>query len=140
MRALSRAFLASLAAATLAAAGLSCSGGNPDCDQAREIWGPEGNLGAAHLHESCAMGSYGSCSESFSNCVEGVCQFSESANGSICTQTCATSSECGGWYCKDGACQPACASHTYCDGTICCDYAPDPADPTQCRQLGCTSP
>ncbi len=123
--------------AGFAAAGCGGAAANSDCVEAQRIWGPEGNLGPAMLHESCASGSYGTCTTTYSNCVEGVCKYSDSANDDICTLTCASTSDCGGWYCKDGFCQPACTSHTYCDGTLCCSYTPDPADPTQCRQSGC---
>lgn len=112
--------------------------GDSDCDQARQIWGPGGNLGPAQLRESCASGSYGSCNQSFSNCIEGVCTFSNSANDDVCTLTCTGTEQCGDWYCKSGFCQPACTAHTYCDGTLCCYYAPDPADPTECKQMSCS--
>jgi hypothetical protein len=118
----------------LACGGVGCGKeeANPDCDTARQTWAPNDGLG-----QSCAVGSYGSCTQSFDTCAEGVCRFSSSANDEICTATCTSSATCGGWYCKDGICQPPCSSHTYCDEFYCCNYAQSATDPTICVQTNC---
>ncbi len=126
--------------AMLGAAGCGGSSGNSDCDEAKRIWGPGSNSGPAYLGQTCFSGSYGSCPQSFSNCVQGTCVYSSSSSDDICSVTCTTTADCGSLYCSGGFCQPACAAHTYCDGTLCCSYGPSSTDPTQCVQTGCSGP
>ena len=112
--------------------------GGGDCAEAKKVWGPSDANGRAYLGDACSAGSYGACDRTYSNCVEGLCQYLDSADGSVCTLSCSSSSQCGSWYCNSsGYCAPACQSHTYCDGYLCCTYAPSPSDPTVCYQVSC---
>jgi len=124
----------------VASFGIACNGGDgdetsEDCAQAESIWGqPEVELGGR-----CYEGGYGACPESYDNCIEGDCIYSDSANTRICTMTCTGDSDCTdlGYYCKEGVCQPAADCNTYCDEAMCCEYYNDPDDPTECLQGDC---
>jgi len=119
---------------------LGCgSSENPDCAEARQLYGPGGSRsGSPGYNQGCSVISgYGTCPLSFDDCTEGTCQFSAAANANVCVQSCTTTAQCGSLYCKDNICQPGCAAHTYCDGTTCCSYAPNPSDPTVCKQTSC---
>jgi hypothetical protein len=106
---------------------------NPDCQEAEESWGDK----TQGLGESCSSGSYGSCAESFDNCIEGACAYGPEGRGSICMETCESDDDCSFSTCKDGVCQPAASCSSFCDGFCCCDYFNDPEDPTQCQQGTC---
>ncbi len=127
-----------LAAAFFSGYWQGCAGdsANSDCEE----FNPPAKT--EYYGQSCGAFYYGTCPTRFDDCAQGTCE--GTANGSVCTKTCSTNSDCPGGlsYCvanNSGAkvCTASCVSHTFCDGTLCCSYGPDPNNPTQCRQLSC---
>jgi hypothetical protein len=128
------AVLYAVTALALAAFGCDDSSGeggeSEDCRIAREDWGVK----TQKLGEKCCAGSYGSCENTYDDCIQGYCPYC----GAVCTESCARDSDCGGRYCRQGICKPAATCKTFCDEYCCCNYFQDPSDPTRCKQGSCS--
>jgi hypothetical protein len=119
---------------------LACGGGDDDDDACDGIDPPR----ETQLYgQPCEAMTHGSCETVFDNCVQGWCLTTK--NGMVCTQNCASTSECpSGMYCVANsdttmACTPAASCETTCDEVACCIYEPVPGDPTSCVLKECVT-